>query len=497
MRREVRAATLATLAWSLSVATQSSAQQLTPMGQDATLSALRRAVVSIQVETNDGAGRGSGVILTSTGIIVTAAHVLDGATSVNVRTQAGITLPAEGWVHIDPALDLALIKVDASALPFAALGTSLKVDVGSRLIGIGSPLGLDQTVSDGVLSAVRQDTDRTLMQVSIPVSPGSSGGPIATPEGLVLGIVVSGIRGGGAENLNFALPISYAVAALELTGNRTPRPWDGARRMPNRDASRTSESAEVLRRPTGVPSVVNDSVALDWKTLDGVALLDENRPNSELWRYDRQTTYSIVPDQYGRESVERREQTLIMSGDTQFLTSWRKWGEANARTTMQLDGTGSSSYYRGPKASEPNVFEVRDLTIVDSIAEYRVDGKLVDRAWVPSGIIPVAMLGGAVSAFRGSVPTIAYIWTVGVDPNNKIAIASTRIRRLGERPSTMDVPMAREGVACSVRGTVRRRVEVINVEVTSGANTNTLPRLTASPHLPVDETLKCMKVAIR
>jgi S1-C subfamily serine protease len=86
---------------------------------------------------------------------------------------------------------------------------------------VGTPLGLEATVSDGLVSAFRVEEGTRQVQISAPTSPGSSGGPVITSDGKVIGLVVSGITGGGAENLNFALPINYARGELALASSKS------------------------------------------------------------------------------------------------------------------------------------------------------------------------------------------------------------------------------------------------------------------------------------
>jgi S1-C subfamily serine protease len=100
-----------------------------------------------------------------------------------------------------------LIRVAGFELPAATLGNADSLEVGQRLIAIGAPIGLETTVTDGLLSAVRNDGKRKLLQISIPVSHGSSGGPVFTEQGQVVGLVLSGFRADIAENLNFALQL--------------------------------------------------------------------------------------------------------------------------------------------------------------------------------------------------------------------------------------------------------------------------------------------------
>ena len=193
---------------------------------------LARSVVMIEVDRLDGPATGSGVIVDPTGVIATAAHVIAGASSARVRLSSGDVLKVEGVIEADADLDLALVRVAGFQLPAATLGNSDSLELGQRLIAISAPIGLQTTVTDGLLSAVRHDGNRKLLQISVPVSHGSSGGPVFTEEGAVVGLVVTGFRADVAENVNFALPINYARGKLALATSKAPTPLAQVIAMP-------------------------------------------------------------------------------------------------------------------------------------------------------------------------------------------------------------------------------------------------------------------------
>jgi hypothetical protein len=193
--------------------------------QQPTLTTARRATVSISVITRQGtAGSGSGFLLNGDGLVATAEHVIHDAASGSVRLTSGDEFAIEGVLVADPITDFAIVRVAGYALPRVLLGNSDRVKIGQRILVIGAPLGLEATVSDGIVSAYRLVGGVHLFQISAPASPGSSGGPVLTESGSVIALVVSGIRGPGAENLNFALPINYLRGQLNLARGRTPTP---------------------------------------------------------------------------------------------------------------------------------------------------------------------------------------------------------------------------------------------------------------------------------
>jgi S1-C subfamily serine protease len=190
-----------------------------------------RSVVTILVQRADGSAQGSGVIVDPSGVIATAAHVLAGATSARVRLASGDVLTVEGIIDTDPERDIALLRVAGFQLPIARLGNSDSLTLGQRLLAIGTPIGFETTVADGLLSGIRTDSTGRFLQISIPVSHGSSGGPVLTEQGLVVGLVVSGFRGDVAQGINFAVPINYVRGRLALAARKPPVPLSESGRL--------------------------------------------------------------------------------------------------------------------------------------------------------------------------------------------------------------------------------------------------------------------------
>ncbi len=164
-------------------------------------------------------GAGSGVILTEDGYIVTNHHVVDGATSISVRTTDGQTYPAE-LIGSDDQADLAVIKIGASGLQPAVFGDFSNCKVGDSVVAIGNPLGqLGGTVTVGYISALdRQITIdgniMTLLQTDTAINPGNSGGGLFNMNGELIGVVNAKSSGEDVEGLGFAIPISLAEPVI-------------------------------------------------------------------------------------------------------------------------------------------------------------------------------------------------------------------------------------------------------------------------------------------
>jgi S1-C subfamily serine protease len=160
-------------------------------------------------------GTGSGFIVDANGIILTNAHVVDGADQVSVVLKDGRRL--EGRVlGEDPVTDVAVVKVEATNLPTVALGNSEQLQPGEWAIAIGNPLGLDNTVTAGIISATGRSSaaigvgDRRVgfIQTDAAINPGNSGGPLLNERGEVVGMNTAIIS--GAQGLGFAVPINTA-----------------------------------------------------------------------------------------------------------------------------------------------------------------------------------------------------------------------------------------------------------------------------------------------
>ena len=198
------------------------------------------AVVSIEVEgspvTRRGGrriGAGSGVLIAPDGYVLTNSHVVRDATQPHVTLTDGRSLGAT-LVGEDPATDLALIRVEASGLPYATLGASATLRVGQLVIAIGNPFGFQSTVSAGVVSALgrslRSTTGRlieNIIQTDVALNPGNSGGPLVDSRGRVIAINTAIIP--MAQGISFAIPVSTAkwVLAQLLTEGRVRRPYLG------------------------------------------------------------------------------------------------------------------------------------------------------------------------------------------------------------------------------------------------------------------------------
>ncbi len=167
------------------------------------------SVVTIKVSGVRGAGAGTGFFVDDKGTIATNHHVIDGGDSVKIKFYDGSTNSKVELIAENTEIDLALLHVemDEASKP-VALGDSDGVTVGEQVVVIGNPLGLEHTLTDGLVSSRRLYKGKKFIQMSAPVSPGNSGGPVFNQYGDVVGVTVAKVMMGLGENLNLAIPVN-------------------------------------------------------------------------------------------------------------------------------------------------------------------------------------------------------------------------------------------------------------------------------------------------
>jgi putative serine protease PepD len=177
--------------------------------------AVAKALLPAVVELRHGSGLGSGFIYDKNGFIMTAAHVVQGTEQVEVRLYDGTELTGR-VLGTDERNDVAVVKVDRTGLPTAPLALGETVEVGQLAVAIGSPFGLNETVTAGIISATDRNLEgREVIQTDAPINPGNSGGVLANRQGRVIGIndaIQTGSDGSnGNVGIGFAIPIDLAA----------------------------------------------------------------------------------------------------------------------------------------------------------------------------------------------------------------------------------------------------------------------------------------------
>jgi serine protease Do len=201
-------------------------------------SSVRRGVVALRAFGTGRDAYGSGILVAPEGLVLTALHVVDGATAISVTLDDGEELAGRirAW---DRSIDVALLEVRASDKPFptAPLAPDHALDVGETVVAVSNPFGLGTSVSKGVLSAVGRRNvvdgqEAPLLQTDAAINPGSSGGALVNLRGEVIGLITAIItRSGGHQGVGLAVPAPELRRALERLskGEAPPRAWLGVR----------------------------------------------------------------------------------------------------------------------------------------------------------------------------------------------------------------------------------------------------------------------------
>src|SRR4051812_22323667 len=227
------------------------AQEIRQASADIPKVVARARATVVLLKALDRSGRvlalGSGFRIAG-GRFVTNAHVVAGAARVEIFDDSGALLGIAHYAEmLSSTVDLAILPSVGARTPALALAAAAPA-VGEQVIAIGAPEGLTNTVSDGIVSAVRKLETRRLLQITAPISPGSSGGPVLNTRGEVVGVSVSILREG--QNLNFAVPAADVIA---LTASRPghfefPAPSDEGEQASN-DGERSGRKSPTIDFP--------------------------------------------------------------------------------------------------------------------------------------------------------------------------------------------------------------------------------------------------------
>ncbi|AIE73401.1 MULTISPECIES: HhoA/HhoB/HtrA family serine endopeptidase [unclassified Synechocystis] len=209
-------------------------------------------------------GAGSGFIVSDDGKIFTNAHVVDGADEVTVTLKDGRSFPGR-VMGSDPSTDVAVVKIEADDLPTVALGNSDRLQVGEWAIAIGNPLGLDNTVTTGILSATGRrsaeigvpDKRVEFIQTDAAINPGNSGGPLLNADGQVIGMNTAIIQ--NAQGIGFAIPINKAqeIAEQLIATGKVEHAYLGIQMV-----TMTPELQNQIRQETGMDVPVDKGVVI-------------------------------------------------------------------------------------------------------------------------------------------------------------------------------------------------------------------------------------------
>jgi len=171
------------------------------------------AVVFISADTAAGESVGSGFIVDPLGTVVTSFHVIDGATAIRVKLASGLVYDHVRVRALERRTDIALLQLDGFGLPSASLGDSDSLRPGDPVVVLGSPRGREGGVSSGIVRRVRTtDTGLKVIETDARADRGSSGGPVLTTDGRVVGVLSFKVK--GTRRSKLAIPINYARQLL-------------------------------------------------------------------------------------------------------------------------------------------------------------------------------------------------------------------------------------------------------------------------------------------
>lgn len=217
--------------------TKLSAQSATEIAKIAISSTV--SIVALD-QTSQPLGYGSGFIIDDE-LVATNVHVIEGCNSGYViKNGEQKKYVISGYVAIDKTNDLVVLKVVGLTGPKLKLGTEAFPEIGEKIYAVGNPKGLNGTFSEGIISGIRDKANNQVLQITAPISPGSSGGPVLNTSGTVIGVAFASFSSG--QNLNFAIPVKYLTILKSNIG--TIVSLSSVKVIPNKESS-GSLNAEI------------------------------------------------------------------------------------------------------------------------------------------------------------------------------------------------------------------------------------------------------------
>ncbi|MFX1672824.1 DegQ family serine endoprotease [Paraburkholderia sp. A2WS-5] len=331
-------------------------------------------------DTEQSSGVGSGFIMTNDGYVMTNAHVVDDADSIYVTLTDKREFKAR-LIGVDDRTDVAVVKIQASNLPAITIGDSNKVRVGEWVLAIGSPFGLENTVTAGIVSAKGRDTGDYLpfIQTDVAVNPGNSGGPLINMQGEVIGInsqIYS--RTGGFMGISFAIPIDEAMRVadqLKATGKVTR----------GRIAVAIGEVTKDVADSLGLPKAQG-------------ALVSSVEPGGPADKAGIQP--GDIIQKFNGQTVEAATDLPRMVGDTKpgtrsAITIWRKGATRDLPITvaeLQPDKSTKADQRKTPEP-KPRAANALGLSVTDLTADQMSQLKIKGGVMVDSVDGPAARAG--------------------------------------------------------------------------------------------------------
>ena len=376
--------------------------------QAADLDGAQKAIVVIETDT----GQGSGVLLESDGVIATNLHVIEDASDISVRIYSNEVYEDVDVIDVDETKDLALLKVKGFDLPTAQLGNSNNVKSGQDVFAIGAPRGLEQTVSRGIISAVRvMDGGFKSIQTDAAISPGSSGGGLFSEASELIAILAA-YRGDG-QNLNFAIPINYVRGMLSQPVKYTEAEFVSMNwQTPSfGEAATTATSLEKLRRWT---QKLSENAELEVTEAEDFFLVTVGEMGIML-RLFNDLLWIVMPlgeDFTGEQFASTREQLIAwleLSSEIDYAYVTLDEKEPSVAYELSMSGSSYDAFEIGFYAVLKGAMKVIETAETTTPAEDYSRKPPVDKNYDSSGLRYVEPAGlGVEFGFR------AFLWDAEV-----------------------------------------------------------------------------------
>jgi hypothetical protein len=363
------------------VASVTSAQSAAPKKDIPTIAkAAKGAIVTIVIGDDDKpiAG-GTGFLVKADGAIVTNYHVIATGNVGVVKFADGTVLPVDGVLAADKYHDLAILKIHGKKFQTLTLGNSDQIQVGEEVVTIGNPLGLELTVSNGIVSGIRTDEQNAdkVLQITAPISHGSSGGPLFNMFGEVVGINAMFLEGG--ESLNFAIPINDAKNLLQDQSAQL-RPLPNERDTDTPKPEPPKPDASTALPPDAAPSREKESDAAQlYKALNEASKSDDNRAHAYYVRAHQHDIFTIEHD--GRQLAATCRERLTWSDGIsepgraiQYGCMYLKAGQHIRPEQIWRNGKELRFEPLAPLVGDENTIQVAD--VFDIIAEAPIGSPL-------------------------------------------------------------------------------------------------------------------------
>ena len=321
------------------------------------------AVFSIQTYDVEGLpyATGSGFFIDSSGLAVTNFHVLENALSATVTLSDGSVHEILGVAGYHPSQDYALLRIEGDSFTSLPIGDSSSLQVGSRIYTIGSPKGMQNTMSDGIISSTCRPEYQNRIQITAPISSGSSGGALLDEYGNVIGITTSTLI--DSQNLNFAIPINEVIEAYGMYSPQLSKPYQSLRSLASYIAYE-----EYVNAPDFFDEVYNEIEPNDnfneaLFLNNGMSILgyiDDEYPDCYLIRCN--TTGHVLVSLHSNS-------TSVYVNDLFFAMRKIDDDDIYAVSKYNEYPDGSASRYIGCYITEPGIYEL--IIMSSSLYEYQ------------------------------------------------------------------------------------------------------------------------------